>query len=146
MRLTRCIDSSRGLTLSPIRCFIALLASAFQKSYSSSPAMIIVSVNASNGSIVAKRTLECEVMNNMREFVRVLLVPKVRHKLVEVTCIGLERATWRKVDVSNNLVNPNATRDVATLICLFLQLVCPAFVSALHSSNLRQYSIQGRFG
>lgn len=43
----------------------------------------------------------------------------------------LERTTRGEMDVSGDLVDTETTRDVATLVRLFLQLVCPAFFNAL---------------
>jgi hypothetical protein len=70
-------------------------------------------------------------MNGMREIVAVGVVSEVRDQLVEVTGVGLERAARREVDVSDNFVHANPSRNVATFICLLLQLVCPSFTLAL---------------
>jgi hypothetical protein len=70
-------------------------------------------------------------MNGMREIVAVGVVSKVRNQLIEVTRVGLEGAARREVDVSNNFVHANPSRNVAAFICLLLQLVCPSFIFAL---------------
>jgi len=67
----------------------------------------------------------------MRKIVVVGVVSEVRDQLVEITGVGLERAARRKVDVSNNFIHANPSRNVATFICLLLQLVCPSFIFAL---------------
>lgn len=76
-------------------------------------------------------------MDEMREIVAVGVVSKVRNQLVEITGVGLERAARREVDVSNNFVYANSSKDVAAFICLLLQLLCPSFVLALLENSNR---------
>lgn len=68
----------------------------------------------------------------------VAVVPEVRHEFVDVLAVGLEGATRREMYVANDLVNADTPRDVAALICLFTELVCPTFLPALQT--------QGGFG
>lgn len=80
---------------------------------------------------IRKRTLECETMDGMREIVAVGVVSEVRDQLVKITGVGLEGAARGEVDVSNNFVHANPSRNVATFVCLLLQLLCPSFILAL---------------
>jgi len=56
---------------------------------------------------------------------------EVRNQLVEITGVGLEGTARREVDVSNNLVHTNPSRDVAAFVWLLFQLFCPSFTFAL---------------
>lgn len=61
----------------------------------------------------------------------VLVVSQVRHELVKVARVSLERAAGGEMDVSDDFVHADASRHIATLGRLFVQLICPPFVFAL---------------
>lgn len=68
-------------------------------------------------------TLECEVMDCVREVVAVAICAEVGHKLVQAVRARAERAAGGKVDVADDLVHAQTAGDVASLGCLLLQLL-----------------------
>ena len=71
-------------------------------------------------------------MNAVTEIMSNTLFLQVGDQFVDVLVVrGLERTTRGKVDVAGDLVDTEATRDIAALVRLFPQLVCPAFFYTL---------------
>jgi len=77
--------------------------------------------------------LEAERMDVMRKVVLVLIVPEIGYKFEDVPSVRLEGAARGEVDVANDFVHTDTTRDVAALIGLFAQLFCPVFRLALQA-------------
>lgn len=71
-------------------------------------------------------------MDGMRKVVAVPVIPQVRNQLIKVSRASLEGPTRGKVDVADDLVDADATRDVTALIGLLPQLVRPSLGFALH--------------
>jgi hypothetical protein len=69
----------------------------------------------------------------MREVMLVSIITEVRDQFVEIVSVGLEGTTGGEVDISNDLVHPDTTRNIAAFVCLFSQLICPTLVSALQN-------------
>lgn len=73
-------------------------------------------------------------MNGMTEIMPDAFLLQVRYQVVDVFVgRGLEGTTGREMDIPCNLVDAETTGDVATLVRLFLQFVCPAFFYTLLS-------------
>lgn len=68
-------------------------------------------------------TFEGERLDGMREVMAVAVFLQVGNKLVDVLRCCAEGATGREVDVADDLVHTNDTSDVASLVCLFMQLL-----------------------
>lgn len=68
----------------------------------------------------------------MTEVVSNTFFLQVRYQIINVL-VGrcLERTTRREVDIACDLVDTEAARDIATLVRLFLQLLCPTFFNTL---------------
>jgi hypothetical protein len=73
----------------------------------------------------------------MREVMAIGIILEVWHKFIKVTRVGLERATRREMDISDDLVDTNSTRNVAPFIGLLVQLLCPMLVFALYGIPTR---------
>ena len=82
-------------------------------------------------------------MNGMREVMSVSIITEVGIQFVDIVSVGLEGTTGREVDVSNDLVHANTTRDIATFVGLFPQLICPTLVSALKNICLVSHAREG---
>lgn len=70
----------------------------------------------------------------MTEIVSDAFFLQVRDQVVDVFVgRGLEGTTWREMDIACDFVDAETTRDIATLVRLFLQFVCPTFFDTLVS-------------
>ena len=74
------------------------------------------------GDIVLVVALEREVVDRVREVVAVAVRAQVRDELVEVVCARAERATWREVNVTDDLVHADLSSNVAAFVRLLLEL------------------------
>lgn len=81
--------------------------------------------------VVIVISLEGEFVDLMGEVVLATVVSEVGNKFIVVPGAGLERATWGKVDVSDNLVDAYTTSNVAAFVGLFPELIGPSLVLAL---------------
>lgn len=59
------------------------------------------------------------------------VITEIRNQFVQVTRIGLERTTGREMNIANDLVDTNDSRDIATFVCLLSQFFCPSLRFAL---------------
>jgi len=74
--------------------------------------------------------LELKLVNDMAEIVMVLVL-EIRHQVLNVHVVGLERASVREVEVSDDLVDENSTLNTTALGVLFGNLLAPSFFDAL---------------
>lgn len=61
----------------------------------------------------------------MNDVPKVMLMPvtKVWYEFVDVPVVGLEGTSWGEMQVSNDFVDANSTRNIASFFGLVLELV-----------------------
>ena len=71
----------------------------------------------------------------MREIVLILVVSEVGDEFIQVARVALERTTRREVNIANDLVDADSSRNIAAFVSLIPQFVCPALISALFTKR-----------
>jgi hypothetical protein len=87
--------------------------------------------NLGLGRVVLIISHKGELFDRMRKVVDVLLILQVGYDVIEMPAVGLVWSPWRYVDVADDLVYSNPSRDTATFLCLLFEFIWPPFLNAL---------------